>query len=54
MSGKKLTIALTADQQKQIRDATGKIVSEINLDGSLSDLQLDKVAGGASKPASFN
>lgn len=50
MAGKKLTIKLTDDQQRQIRDATGKRIKELNLDldstGGLSEKELDKVAGG--------
>ena len=46
-----LTITLTADQQKQIKDATGRSVSELRVNltakGSLSDTELDEVAGGA-------
>ena len=51
MAGNKLTIKLTDDQQAQIRDATGKNISELNIDlsstGNLSDKDLDSVAGGA-------
>lgn len=32
MAGKKLTIALTDEQQKQIKAATGKSISELNID----------------------
>jgi hypothetical protein len=52
MAGNKLTIKLTGDQQKQIKDATGKSITELNIDlasaGGLSQKELDQVAGGAS------
>jgi hypothetical protein len=52
MAGNKLTIKLTADQQKQIKDATGKSITELNIDlaatGGLSDKELEQVAGGES------
>jgi hypothetical protein len=51
MAGNKLTIKLTDDQQKQIKDATGRSVSELTVGltskESLSEADLDKVAGGA-------
>jgi hypothetical protein len=51
MAGSKLTIKLTSDQQKQIKDATGKSITELNINlastGGLSSEDLDKVAGGA-------
>ena len=50
MAGKKLTIKLTSDQQKQIKDATGKSIRELNIDltspGTLSDKDLEAVSGG--------
>jgi hypothetical protein len=50
MAGNKLTIKLTADQQAQIRDATGKSITELNIDlsstGNLSEKDLENVAGG--------
>ena len=50
MAGNKLTIKLTDEQQKQIRDATGKSIAELNLDlastGHLTEGELDQVAGG--------
>jgi hypothetical protein len=50
MAEKKLTITLTDDQQKQIKDATGKSITELNIDldstGDLTDLELEQVAGG--------
>jgi hypothetical protein len=46
----KLTIHLTADQQKQIKEKTGKNISQLNIDlagtGNLSAEDLEKVAGG--------
>jgi len=51
MATHKLTITLTADQQKQIRDATGRSVSELRIGlaapGELSEKDLDQVSGGA-------
>jgi hypothetical protein len=51
MAGNILTINLTDEQQQQIRAATGKNISELNIDlsstGSLSEQELDKVTGGA-------
>jgi hypothetical protein len=51
MAANILTITLTPDQQKEIKDATGRSVSELRVDlttkGSLSEMELDKVAGGA-------
>lgn len=51
MAGNKLTIKLTDDQQKQIKNGTGKSITELNIDlsstGSLSEKDLDQVAGGA-------
>jgi hypothetical protein len=50
MAGNILTIALTDEQQKQIREATGKTVRELNIDlasaGNLTQKELDAVAGG--------
>ena len=47
MSGTRLTIALTADQKKQIKDVTGKDVTTFSLDADeLSQGQLDHAAGG--------
>jgi bacteriocin-like protein len=50
MAGK-LTIKLTEDQQKLIKDATGKAITELSIDASaiseLTDKDLDQVAGGA-------
>jgi hypothetical protein len=53
---KNFTLKLTADQQKQIKAATGKSVSELNIDlsasGRLSDIDLDQVVGGKGKKSS--
>ena len=50
MAENKLNIKLTDDQQKQIRDATGKRITELNFDltalGRLSDKDLDQASGG--------
>ncbi len=50
MAANKLTIRLTEDQQKQIHDATGKSITELNIDlgamGQLSQKELDTVSGG--------
>jgi hypothetical protein len=48
---KKMTIPLTSEQQKQIKDATGKDIAELNLSfaaqGELSESELGQVQGGA-------
>jgi hypothetical protein len=50
MAGSKLTIKLTQDQQNQIRKATGKSITELNIDvgatSSLSEKDLDGIAAG--------
>jgi hypothetical protein len=50
MAGNKLTIKLTDDQQKQIKDATGKSITELNIDtaamSALTDEQLGQASGG--------
>lgn len=50
MAENKLTIKLTDDQQKQIKDATGKSITELNIDlastGQLTEVELEQVAGG--------
>lgn len=50
MAGNKLTITLTDDQQSQIRKATGKSLTELNIDvgatQALSEKDLEQVAGG--------
>ena len=47
----KVTIPLTEEQRKQIKKATGKDMTELNIDltatGNLTEKELDKVAGGA-------
>jgi hypothetical protein len=51
MAGNKLTIKLTDDQQNQIKNATGKSITELNIDlsatGNLTDKDLDSVSSGA-------
>ena len=53
---KNFTLKLTADQQKQIKAATGKSVPELTVDlsssGRLSDVDLDQVVGGKGKKSS--
>jgi len=50
MKGSKVTIQLTSDQQKQIKDKTGKGIRSLNIDvagtGQLTEKELDQVAGG--------
>ena len=50
MAGTKLTIKLTDDQQSQIRKATGRNITELNIDvaatGSLSEKELEDISGG--------
>ena len=50
MAGNRLTIKLTDDQQKQIKNATGKSIKELNIDvgstDALSEKELGNVAGG--------
>jgi hypothetical protein len=50
MANKNLTLKLTADQQKQIKQATGKDVSEISLKlastGQLTEKDLELVNAG--------
>jgi len=50
MAGNKLTIKLTDDQQNQIKNATGKSITEMNIDleamGNLAEEDLDQVSGG--------
>lgn len=49
MAGNKLTMKLTDDQQKQIREATGKSIIELTIDlastGQLNESELERVAG---------
>jgi bacteriocin-like protein len=50
MAGNKLTITLTDGQQKQIKAATGKSLTELNIDltslSNLSEKDLEQVTGG--------
>ena len=50
MAENKLTIKLTDEQQKQIKDATGQSITELKIDlgstGDLTDVELEQVAGG--------
>jgi hypothetical protein len=50
VAGNKLTIKLTDDQQKQIKNATGRSITELNIDvastGHLSEKDLGEVSGG--------
>jgi bacteriocin-like protein len=50
MAGNKLTIKLTNDQQNQIKNATGRKITELNIEAAaisqLSEKELDQVAGG--------
>ena len=50
MAGNILTIKLTAEQQDQIKPATGKCIKELSIDldstGALSEKELADVAGG--------
>jgi hypothetical protein len=56
MAANKLTIKLTDDQQTQIRNATGKSVTELNIGlgatGQLTTEDLDQVSGGLIRPVS--
>jgi hypothetical protein len=51
MAGSKLTIKLTNEQQTQIKTATGKSITELNINigqtENLTDKELDNAAGGA-------
>lgn len=50
MPENKLTITLTDDQRKQIKDATGESITELSIDlgstGLLTDVELEQVGGG--------
>jgi hypothetical protein len=51
MKDNKVTIQLTNEQQKQIKDKTGKNIRNLNIDlamGDLTEKQLDAVSGGNS------
>jgi hypothetical protein len=56
MANRNLTIKLTNDQQKQIRVATGKVISELKVEvasgGQIAEKDLDKVVGGGTKKSS--
>jgi hypothetical protein len=56
MAGNKLTIKLTDDQQNQIKSATGKSITELNIDvAAVSDFaekDLDHISGGFKSIAS--
>ena len=49
MAGNKLTIKLSDDQQNQIKNATGRKITELNIDAAaishLTEKELDQVAG---------
>jgi hypothetical protein len=51
MAGNKVTIRLTEDQQSQIKNATGRSITELNIDvaatGQLADKDLDQASGGS-------
>ena len=53
MANKNLILKLTPDQKRQIKEATGKQISELKIDlgstGQLSEKDLEQVAGGATK-----
>jgi hypothetical protein len=53
MAADNLTITLTSEQQQQIRESTGKHVSQIDIKlaakGQLTAEELDQVAGGSKK-----
>lgn len=50
---KSVTIKLTSEQQKQIKDATGKSLKELDLDlpatGDLTEKELSQISGGVLK-----
>jgi len=51
MASNRLTIKLTDQQQEQIKSATGKSITELNIDlgatGNLTEKDLDNVSAGA-------
>jgi len=52
MPTRELTIQLTEDQQKQIKNAMGKTVTELRIDpDQLSQKDLEKAAGGSPRDA---
>jgi len=50
MAGNKLTIKLTDAQQDQIKKATGRSITELNIDvaatGQLGEEDLERISGG--------
>ena len=58
MAGNKLTIRLTAEQQKQIENATGKRITELNIDlastGQLNEEDLQQLSGGVQKVREYS
>jgi len=49
MADNKLTVKLTSEQQKQIRDTTGRNITELHIDlgtGHLTEKELEQVSGG--------
>lgn len=57
MASKNLKLKLTNDQRKQIRATTGKDVSELSIEiastGQLTEKDLERVVGGATKKKSY-
>jgi hypothetical protein len=55
MASGRLTIKLTEEQQNQIKMASGKLITELNIDlattDTLSEEDLDKLSGGALEEA---
>ena len=55
MKENKVTIKLTDDQQKRIKEATGKSITELNIDlASLNEAELNQAAGGVNWTACVN
>jgi uncharacterized protein (DUF1778 family) len=53
MSGNNVTIKFTDEQQKLIKERTGKSITEFDLDtAAMSEADLDRVAGGGPVRAS--
>ena len=58
MPGKELLLKLTAEQQSQIKEATGKNVSQLTIvfgaaGDDLSQLDLNQVVGGVENPTTI-
>ena len=57
MANKNLKLKLTSDQQMQIKEATGRDISEINIEvaslGQLAENDLDRVVAGATNRKSI-